>query len=98
MHGTPHLTVTPWRRSTEAGDRLRAAVLAQDSSRLQRSFRSARDAVSSEAVAPAASAALDVEVGLAFWEVLSYSRLLEDVEIEAAFVEALAQVRGLCRA
>lgn len=76
-----------------AGERFRAAVLKRDSARLQHSFRSAGNNVSELAAgAPAASAALDVEVGHAFWEVLSYSQLLEDGGIEAAFLEALAKV------
>lgn len=35
---------------------------------------------------------VSVETKLAFWEVLSYWELLEDDEIEKAFVEALGQV------
>lgn len=88
------------RRPTEAGERFRAAVLAQDSARLRRSFRSAYSNPSPAAAgAPAAAtaAALDVEVAHAFWEVLSYSQLLEDGGIEAAFREALAKVRAVFR-
>ena len=35
---------------------------------------------------------LGVEATLAFWEVLSFWELLDDEEIEKAFVEALGQV------
>lgn len=42
--------------------------------------------------APAASAALGLEVAHSFWELLSYSQLLEDGGIETAFLEALAKV------
>eukprot|EP00903_Cladosiphon_okamuranus_P019598 g18024.t1 len=80
-------------RTTEAGEKFRAAVLAQDSARLQRSFRSAGNNVSAAAGgARAASTALEVEVRHAFWEVLSYSQLLEDGGIEAVFLEALGKV------
>lgn len=67
-------------------------MLAQDSARLQRSFRSAYNNVSTAVGGPAASAALGVEVAHAFWEVLSYSQLLEDGGIEAAFLETLGKV------
>lgn len=41
-----------------------------------------------------ASSALGTEATLAFWEVLSYSQLLEDGGIEEAFLAALAKVGG----
>lgn len=101
------------------------AILAQDSLRLQRSFRSTTKETKAiqaalEAAArsegaggstsrlgsdngkrPAAAAAaaedpssftLGKDGVHAFWEVLSYPRMLEDGEIERTFLRALAQV------
>lgn len=97
-------------------------VLAQDSRRLQRSFRSVESAAKSmvDSIAsvqsrtrtetnglrasvkmlpggqPAATAPPSFKLGAeathAFWEVMSYSQLLEDRGIESAFLEALEQV------
>lgn len=46
------------------------------------------------AVAASASSALGTDVTHAFWEVLSYSKLLEDGGIKEAFLASLAKVDG----